>query len=228
MLSLVTIGIGLAIAAASVVLILLPLVGAFTSPAYSVPGDLDLHLHRARYTVYQRTGSKSTFGSVHADPDSVNIDASAVSVTGTDGSTVPVSFDSNSETLTRGSDVYTGALEFDVPAAGEYDVAFRNANPTTVVVARSLTDALHGSVKWFATGAFGGLVFLVGIVMLIVGATRRGRAKRAVYGGWGPPPQWGGPPPGQWGPPGPPTGPPPGQWGPPGPPPGPWPPPPPG
>ena len=127
--------------------------------------------------------------------------------------------------------MYTGALVFDVPAGGEYVLSFQNRIPTTVVVARSLTDALHGVLAWFGVGAFGGAMVIGGVVMLIVGATRRGRAKRAhVRGGerrrrgvW-PPPQWGPggpqPPPGQWPPP---PGPPPGQGPPPaGPPPGPW------
>ncbi len=230
--SLVTIGVGIVIAIVSGVLIALPLIGAFTSPAYAVPGDIQVHLRRARYTVYQRSGTKSTFGSVRSDPNAIRMDPSALSVRGPDGSTVPVSIDPDIETLTRGSNVYTGALVFDVPAGGEYVLSFQNRIPTTVVVARSLTDALHGALPWFGVGAFGGAVVIAGVVMLIVGATRRGRAKRAMYGGWGAPPPWGWPPP-QWGPGGP--QPPPGQWPPPpgpppgqGPPPGPWSPPPPG
>jgi hypothetical protein len=107
-------------------------------------------------------------------------------------------------------------LEFDAPVRGVYHVIVNSdpANPTTVIVARSITDAIHGVLAWFGVGALGGLIMVAGLVMLIVGATRRGRAKRALYG-YGPPPQWG-PPPQQWGPP--PQqqwGPPPQQWTPP-------------
>jgi len=214
MTSLVIIGIGLVIAAVSVIAIAIPLVGTFTSPAYAVPGDLYLHLHHARYTVYQHSGSRSTFGSVTSDPSTVRMDPSALSVKASDGSTVPVSEDPNNETLTRGSDVYSGSLEFTVPADGTYDLTFANAQPTKVVVARSLSDALHGALKWFAIGALGGAAVIAGAVMLIVGATRRGRAKRDLYGGWGAPPPWGWPPPPPppWGPGPPPPGPPPGPW----------------
>jgi hypothetical protein len=216
--SLVIMGIGIVIAVASVIAIAIPLVGAFTSPSYIVPGDLHLHLHHTRYTVYQRTGTKSAFGSVKSDPSSVRLDPSELLVTASDGSRVPVSSDDNIETLTRGSSVYSGSLQFDAPAGGDYFLSFANTSSTTVVVARSLTDALHGALTWFAVGALGGALLIGGGVMLIVGATRRGRAKRAPYGGWGPPPQWGYPPP-QWGP-----GPPPplGAAPPPGAPPGPW------
>ena len=217
MTSLVIIGIGIVVAVVSVIAIAIPLVGTFTSPAYTVPGDLYLHLQHARYTVYQHSGTRSTFGSVTADPSTIRIDPSALSVKAPDRSTVPVSYDPNRETLSRGSDVYSGSLEFNVPTDGQYDLTFANSTSTTVVVARSLSDALHGALKWFGFGALGGVFVVGGVVMLVVGATRRGRARRAQYHGWGAPPPWGwpgpqggpAPPPGQWGP-GPPTG----QWGP--------------
>jgi hypothetical protein len=217
MTSLVVIAIGTVTAVVSVVAIVIPLVGTFTSPSYAVPGDLYLHLHHARYTVYQHSGTRSTFGSTRSDPSTVRIDPSAVQVKASDGSTVAVFADPNNETLTRGSDVYSGALQFNVPADGAYDVTFANSTSTTVVVARSLSDALHGALKWFGVGAVGGTVVITGFVLLIVGATRRGRAKRALYGGWGTPPPWGWPPPPPpWGPgPPPPPGPPPGPWVPP-------------
>jgi hypothetical protein len=208
----------------AVVAMVLPLVGTFTSPSYSVPGDLHVHLHHARYTVYQHTGTKSTFGSLKQDLSAIRITGADVLVRAPDGSSVPLRFDTTDETLTRGSDVYSGALSFDAPSGGEYAFTFRNATVTTVVIARSLSDALRSVLVWLLVAVLGGVVLITGVVMLIVGATRRGRAKRAMYPGWGPPPQWGGPPP-QWGsgpppqwgpgPPPPPPGPPPGQWGPP-------------
>jgi hypothetical protein len=213
--SLVTIGIGLVVAVGSVIAIVIPLVGTFASPSYTVPGDLYLQLHHARYTIYQHSGTRSTFGSVTSDPSTIPIDPTAVSVTAPDGSTVPVSYDPNRETITRGSNVYSGALEFNVPTAGQYHLTFTNSTSTTVVVARSLSDALHGALKWFALGALGGVFVIGGVVMLIVGATRRGRAQRAQYHPWGAPPPWGWPGP-QWGPgPPPPSPPPPRPWVPP-------------
>ena len=81
-------------------------------------------------------------------------------------------FDSNIETITRGSSVYTGALVFDAPARGEYWLVFSNSNPTTVIVARSLSDAFRSVLLWVVVGAFGGGMIIGGVVMWIVGATR--------------------------------------------------------
>ena len=135
-----------------------------------------------------------------------------------DGSLVPVSYTSKNETITRGSAEYTSSLEFDTPVArsvpAECSTDPSNPTTTTVIVARSIGDAIHGVLAWFGVGALGGLIMVVGLVMLIVGATRRGRAKRAMYG-YGPQQQWG-PPPQQWGPPQQQQwGPPPQQWTPP-------------
>ena len=126
------------------------------------------------------------------------IPASAVSVTDPDGNSVPVGYSTDNEEVTRGRNVYHAALFFDAPVDGDYLLQFRNTNPTRVIVSRSILDALKGVWGWFLVGGAGGLVFVAGLVMLIVGATRRGRAKRAQYAAWGPAPQWG-PPPQQWG-----------------------------
>ena len=98
-----------------------------------------------------------------------------------DGTLVPVSYTSKNETITRGSAEYTSSLEFDTPSSGLYQLSLGTdpSNPTTVIVARSIGDAIHGVLAWFGVGALGGFIMVVGLVMLIVGATRRGRAKRA-------------------------------------------------
>src|SRR4029077_17718421 len=54
--SLTVMGVGRVLAIISVILIVLPLISSLTSPEFPVPGRFDVHLHHARYTVYQRTG----------------------------------------------------------------------------------------------------------------------------------------------------------------------------
>jgi hypothetical protein len=200
--SLVVMGAGLVLAIISVIVIVLPLLGAFTSPVYDVPGQYEVHLRDARYIVYQRTGTRAIFGSSQEGP-TVRIPPESVTVRAPDGTLVPVSYTSKNETITRGSAEYTSSLEFDTPTRGLYQLSLgtdpSNPTSTTVIVARSIGDAIHGVLAWFGVGALGGLIMVVGLVMLIVGATRRGRARRALYG-YGPPQQWG-PPPQQWGPP---------------------------
>ena len=216
-LSLLVMGIGLVISIISVIVIVVPLVSSFTSPVYTVPGQYEVHLRDARYIVYQRTGTRAIFGSSQVGPVQ-RISPEFVTVRAPDGSLVPVTYTSKNETITRGSDEYTSSLEFDTPESGLYQLSVlpdpSNPTTTTVIVARSITDALHGVLAWFGVGALGGFIMVVGLVMLIVGSTRRGRAKRAMYG-YGPPQQWG-PSPQQWGPPQQQQwGPPPQQWTPP-------------
>jgi hypothetical protein len=193
-------GLGILLGIAAAIGIAIPLAGSFTSPRYAVPGDLRVHLHDAKYTVYQFTGTRSVFGNSDSI-GAVRIEPSVVAVTAPDGTSVPVFRTDANEELTRNRDVYTASLEFDAPADGLYLLRFRNAIPTQVIVSRSILDALQGVWGWFVVGGIGGLLFVTGVVMLIVGAVRRGRAKRAAYAGWGAPPQWGPPPQQQWGPP---------------------------
>lgn len=213
--SFVVMGIGLAVSIAAVVAIAIPLVGSLTSRAYEVPGQYSVHLRATHYIVYQRTGSRSVFGSSESDL-TARIPPSAVGIRAPDGSLIAVSYTSKDETITRGSAEYTGSLEFDAPVRGLYQVTFNSdpSRPTSVIIARSITDAIHGVLPWFGVGALGGFLVVAGLVMLIVGSTRRGRAKRATYG-YGPPQQWGPPPQQQWGPPPQQWAPPQQQWGPP-------------
>ena len=223
--SLIIGAVGLIVAIVSAVLITIPLVGTFTSTVYEVPGVLHLHLHDARYNVYQRSGTSTGFGGVDRDSSVLRIPPSEVSVTAPDGTIVPVSYVSSSERVTRGSAVYSSSLEFDPPMNGEYEIRFTNFVATRVIIVRSIADAVRSVGIWIATGALGGLIFVLGLVMLIVGATRRGRQKRAAYLGWA---GYGGGPYGspsaQWGTPGvtrpyapqyPPAGTPPGSYAPP-------------
>jgi hypothetical protein len=203
---------GVVIGIASVIAIVVPLVGTFTSPVYTVPGDFQLHLKHARYTVYQHSGTRSGFGS-RRDAFLNQIPPSSVRVTAPDGSLVPLSFDDNGETITRGSAIYSGSLVFDAPAGGTYDIRFDNTSTTTVIIARSIRDAIRSVIVWFGTAALGGILLVTGLVLLIVGATRRGRARRAALMGYGQvgygqagygQPGWGQPgwsPPGQYPPP---------------------------
>jgi hypothetical protein len=192
---------GLLIGIVAVVAIAVPLVGVFTSDVYSVPGEIHLHLHHMRYTVYQRAGERSPFGISNPDESTLRLSPNTLTVTAPDDSTVPVFYDSRSEKITRGSAEYTSQLTFDPQSSGDYVLQFTNPTPTTVIVARSLSDTIRGVLVWFGVGAIGGAILVAGIVMLIVGAVRRGRAKRAVYAAaWGAAPGWYGPNP-QWGPP---------------------------
>jgi hypothetical protein len=194
-------GLGLVIGIAAVVAIVIPLLGSFTSKVHEVPSRFSVHLKHANYLVYQRTGTSSTFGSPRYERP-IRILPGAVTITSPDGVNVPVRYTSADETINRSRAIYSSSLEFDAPMGGDYQMVFNTppAAPTSVIIARPLTDAVEGVLGWFGLGVLGGLIMVAGLVMLIVGVVRRGRAKRAMYAGW-PQPQWGAPPQQQWGPP---------------------------
>ena len=189
--------VGAVIVIASVIAIAIPLVNTFTSREYAVPTHLSLHLRHARYTVFERTGSRSGF-SFGIGTGRVTIDPSQVNVTAPDGERVLVFEPTTRDTLTRGQSEYTGAVEFDAPTTGNYDIRLTTRDATSVIITRSVGDTLRSVLVWVATGALGGIMLIAGLVMLIVGVTRRGRARRATQVGWGQPwgqPAWGAPPP---------------------------------
>jgi hypothetical protein len=205
--------VGTMIAIASVIAIAIPLVNIFSSREYAVPvpQPISIHLEHARYTVFERTSSGSGF-SLGGSSGRVTIDPSQVTVTAPDGTAVYVFPAVKDETVHRGSTEYKGAVQFDAPMVGDYRVRLSTRIVTSVIIVRSVEDTIRSVLVWFGTGAVGGVLLIAGLVMLIVGITRRGRARRASQFGWGQPawgqpgwgqPQWGAPqyPPAPYGPP---------------------------
>jgi hypothetical protein len=220
---------GAVIGIASIVAFTVPLVRTFSSSAHSVPSHFPIHLRHARYTVFERTSETSGFSFGTRPTGRVTIEPSQVTVTAPDGEPVFVYQARNGDTMSRGSNEYTSAVQFDAPMGGTYDVRVSSRAPTAVIVTRSLRDVIRSVLVWFGTGAVGGIILIAGLVMLIVGITRRSRARRATQAGWGQPawgqPAWGAQyPPPPYGPPpqyppapyGPPPQDPPDPWAPPG------------
>lgn len=185
---------GVALAVPTLIAGVVPIVRSIsTSERFEVPGRVDLHLGRGTYMLYEDKGATS-LGSAFGGDDSVTISPADVTVTGPDGGAVTV-FDRGSvrETLDRGGDHFVGAARFTTPAAGDYLVAVQSAAPKAVLVARPFTAAVRSVIGWFALTGIGGVVAIVGIVLLIVGSVRRGRARNAAYAvGYQPavPPGW--------------------------------------
>ncbi|MDQ1511555.1 MAG: hypothetical protein QOG50_3399 [Actinomycetota bacterium] len=184
--------VGAVVGIASIVAIAVPFVRTFTESAHSVPSQFSIHLRHARYTVFELTGSRSGFNFGTSPSGHITLEPSQVAVTAPDGQPVFVFHAVNSETLNRGSSEYTSAVQFDAPMSGGYDVRLSPRTPTWVIITRAPRDVIRSVLVWFATGAVGGIILVAGLVMLIVGVTRRGRARRATQVGWGQP-QWGQP-----------------------------------
>jgi hypothetical protein len=156
-----------------------------TSTRFEAPNIVRLHLGRGTYMVYENTGSDSPFSSGH----SPTLTAQDVTVTASDGSPVTV-FERGEvhQWLLVDGDHYDGAARFTTPSSGDYVVQVRGGSPTTVLVARPLTDTIRRVLLWFALAGIGGIVFVTGIVLLIVGAIRRSRVRPAFA--YAAPPGW--------------------------------------
>jgi len=169
-------------------------VHAITSgPVLSLPTDTRMHLSAGTYLVYQRTGTTHGGGGVSfSSSGPPTLQPSDVAVSAPDGTTVPVDYPGSSESLTRGSASYTGAVSFDVPRSGDYEVRIGPPHGGTprAIVARSLGSMVHKIAGWAALAALGFFVGIVGVVLLIVGIVRRSRARRPAIVGGMPPPGW--------------------------------------
>jgi hypothetical protein len=98
-----------------------------------------------------------------------------------DGTAVPTSdvgFGSREE-VNRNGDAFTGVVRFTTPQAGEYQVRVNSAKAATVVIAPAVGSGFRDALAWVGAGFLSGLGFLIGVVLLIVGAVRRGRRPAA-------------------------------------------------
>jgi len=166
----------------------------FTSDAISLPAHLHRHLDEGSYEIYQRTGTGSF------DPNTIRNYASLipdnVQIRAADGLEVPTESTGDvTETISRGSGVYSAAIKFRTPRAADYDIdiAYSGGVPE-VIINRTLGDTFRMAVPWLATFGVGSFAATVGLVLLIIGIVRRNRASRTApympaYAA-GPPPGW--------------------------------------
>jgi predicted heme/steroid binding protein len=139
----------------------------FDAPVADVPGTLTATLDLGTHNVYARSGI---------------ITSSDVRVTAPGGSSVVTSNPTVNETITRGSVTYTGVAQFEAEDAGSYTITITDVPATQVIVAPSLGEVAVRAGIWVLGMVLGGLLFVVGLILLIVGLVRRSRARR------GPPP----------------------------------------
>jgi hypothetical protein len=154
---------GVALGILSLVMVTLPLLRlARDAPTLTTPGSVTLHLDKGLYKVFQDRATAGT-GSVHA---------SDVSLSGPGGGALPASDAGPNEIISRGRRHYASAVAFRVPAPGDYRVRI-DAARGEVVIARSLAEAVRSRVGWVAAIPIGGLLFLIGLVLLVVRIMRR-------------------------------------------------------
>lgn len=163
-----------------------PLYETITNEARLTPVDAKLTLRAGRTVVYELTEREST--SAPAVEKDTTIKPKDVKVTGPDGASIPTTgFESSSETLSRSDGVYAGVVRFVTPKDGVYRVRVTTKD-TQVVIAPALGSGFRKVLVWLTAGVLSALTFVLGVIVLIVGAVRRRRApSTAPAGGTGVP-----------------------------------------
>jgi hypothetical protein len=155
--------------------------GALTagSPQH-VPGRFQVSLGSGQWEIYQLTGTTAgtSVGGISAtftkeQPPSLT--AAMVTVTAADGRELPVQNHSadTTETLQRGSDIFTGVATFQAPGAGKYSLSVAGPGAAAIVVGRPVRAIFTMLLPWFGGGLVGGLCVLVGLIGVIVAHRRK-------------------------------------------------------
>jgi hypothetical protein len=177
---------GAAFGVLSVVMVTLPLLRLVRdAPSVTTPGSVTLELHKGLYKVFEATGTATAGPAPGASVSSsggATISATDVNVSGPDGRPVPVSDSRADEGITRGRRHYSSAVAFRASTPGSYTVRIAAARGDALI-SRSLADAVRTRVGWLAGIPVGGLLFLVGLVLLVVGVLRRSKARKAARSG---------------------------------------------
>ncbi len=175
--------VGLLLAVPAGVALVVRSVRAIDAPSMATPRTVRRHLSAGTYVVFERTGTRAGFGGFSvSNLGSPELQPADVTVTGPDGSPVPVGFVGLNETLTRGSGIYTGALQFSALTSGTYTITVGGPQ-LEVIVTRSLNEALKGILTFVVVGGIGGLLVLVGFVVLIVRAVHNNRIPKYAMAG---------------------------------------------
>jgi hypothetical protein len=168
-----------------------PIVRTMRTPVrFDAPNTIRVHLGKATYMVYEDTG-RSSIGSPFSSPGNVTITPGDVTVSAADNTNVEV-YDRGAirETLTNRGDRFVGAARFTTPASGDYTISVRSTTRKAILIARPLGDTIGSVLGWFAVAGFGGVVLFAGVVLLILGSVRRGRARNALRYAAPPSPGW--------------------------------------
>jgi len=155
-----------------------PLSQTLSNPARTTPVDVSMELDEGTWTVFEKTGSQSRTGDPVTDPTGGPwLGPESVEITAADGTRLEVETESG-QTLTRNRTVFTGAARFDVPVKGTYRVKVSSPaadENVDVVIAPALGTGFRDVLGWLAVAGLSIPVFILGVVLLIVGAVRRRR-----------------------------------------------------
>ncbi|MEY2571402.1 MAG: hypothetical protein QOE63_1752, partial [Acidimicrobiaceae bacterium] len=74
-----------------------------------------------------------------------------------------------SQTITTGSDIYAGAVEFSVPQSGDYDITISAEQSGRAKLARPITDTIGKAALWGIAAGLGTIAAILGLVLVLVG-----------------------------------------------------------
>lgn len=170
---------GLLVASVAVIVVTIgpALLHGLTGASYATPMSRTVGLGAGRYVIFERTGSRSGSGPVSvSEYNGLTITPAQVHVTGPGGRPVATGPLSLRQTISRGSEIFTGAVTFRAATSGSYRVQVRSASPTRVLIARDIGAAFASVAAWFIAAVAAVLALIAGVVLLIV--TPRDRGER--------------------------------------------------
>jgi hypothetical protein len=194
--SVIVLIIGIVIAGFGLVKAIAPIVRTLTSShAFDTNTNSYQQLDKGKYLIYERTGSTG-FGGLGSNDNPATITARDVRVTAPDGETIAVEdYTGGSEKINNSNGSFVGAVTFTVPSSGQYLVRIDTQTPRTVLIAHPLINTVEESLPWWGVVVLGAAVAITGVVLWIVGASRRRRERmlsyaNAVVAPTMPPPGW--------------------------------------
>jgi hypothetical protein len=178
---------GLGMTIGLVIFLLSGFAGLVDSPVHQSPTTVDIDCHVGDYYVYQHVGyQESGPGFSYSSSGIPTLRSDQVQVSGPNGIHLGTWSGDGSETITKGSWIYSNAVGFHVSAGGRYTVRITPTLPSTVIVAPSIGSQFVRAAPWLILSGAGGLIAFLGIVLLIVVIIRR-RPKSTMVVSGGPP-----------------------------------------
>jgi hypothetical protein len=161
--------IGLLVAVPCVVRAVQVVADSIDGPQLSVPGTTTVHIGSGRWIVFELVGSRSDYGPIHTSTSGfVTIAPGDVRVRG--GATPTAVRDvTGSQTITTGSDIYAGAVEFSVPQSGDYEITISAEQSGRAKLARPITDTIGKAALWGIAAGLGTIAAILGLVLVLVG-----------------------------------------------------------
>jgi hypothetical protein len=141
--------------------------------AQQTPTTITTRLSTGTYFIYEDTSAFNA-GVPVLQPSDVTISSPD------NGQVVNLATASIGQTLGANGTTYEGVISFDVTNAGVFNVHVGSPQglPVDVFVAPDILTTLGRNVGWLGVSGVGGLLFIVGLILLIVRGVQRSRRRR--------------------------------------------------